>query len=97
MIEININDNGYEVSGHADYNEEGKDIVCAAVSTLAFTGIEALQKYELFHDVEEGEGFLSVCVDEPDLESVSWILCTIEGGFRMVQEQYPLYVQINEA
>ncbi len=38
MIEININKSGnvksVSLTGHADYNEYGKDIVCASVSTI---------------------------------------------------------------
>lgn len=34
MIEVKINKGEINISGHANYAEPGKDIVCAAVSTL---------------------------------------------------------------
>ena len=37
MTQIIRHDNGIMVSGYAGYAEPGKDIVCAAVSTLAQT------------------------------------------------------------
>ena len=47
MIEINVlrkegELTGYEVKGHAEYADEGEDIVCAAISVLAQTGIFSL-------------------------------------------------------
>lgn len=30
---------GFEISGHADYAEEGSDIICAAVSAIAYTAV----------------------------------------------------------
>lgn len=30
---------GFEVSGHAGYAEEGSDIICAAVSAIAYTAV----------------------------------------------------------
>lgn len=36
---------GFSVSGHAEYEEEGKDIVCAAVSALVQNCINSLEKF----------------------------------------------------
>ncbi|MDO4593880.1 MAG: ribosomal-processing cysteine protease Prp [Tissierellia bacterium] len=36
---------GFEIKGHADYDEYGKDIVCAGVSTLATAIINTLDYY----------------------------------------------------
>ncbi len=35
MIVINILDNGFEISGHAEAAKPGKDLVCAAVSAIS--------------------------------------------------------------
>jgi uncharacterized protein YsxB (DUF464 family) len=34
MIEVLITDNSIVIKGHADYDEYGKDIICASVSTI---------------------------------------------------------------
>lgn len=51
MIKIHIKDTGYVkeivLIGHADYDEYGKDIVCASVSTifqLAIMGLKTLSE-----------------------------------------------------
>ena len=49
MIKIDLFKNeknlivAYAVNGHADYAEEGKDIVCAAVSVLTQAAINGLE------------------------------------------------------
>lgn len=36
---------GFKVSGHAGYAPKGKDIVCAAVSSLVITTVNALEAF----------------------------------------------------
>ncbi len=47
------NPEGFRISGHADYAQEGSDIVCAAVSALAMTTANAVEK--LTDDAVVGE------------------------------------------
>lgn len=43
MIKIDLkNDNEIIISGHANYDEFGKDIVCASVSSIVITTINAV-------------------------------------------------------
>ena len=47
MIKVVIEKNNskiisFEVSGHSNYDEKGKDIVCAGVSAIVVGGINAL-------------------------------------------------------
>lgn len=42
MIEVIVTADYINVQGHADYAESGKDIVCAAVSTLTYTLISSI-------------------------------------------------------
>jgi uncharacterized protein YsxB (DUF464 family) len=37
MITIEITDNSIHITGHAEYAEKGKDIVCSAVSAILQT------------------------------------------------------------
>lgn len=49
----------FRVSGHAGFDEAGKDIVCAAVSVLAQTAILGLEEHVgLNLDVEVNSGML---------------------------------------
>ena len=44
MIKVNIKQN--TITGHAGYDEYGKDIVCASVSSIVITSVNAALKLE---------------------------------------------------
>ena len=46
MIKVNIKDNEIAISGHANYDEYGKDIVCASVSSLVISTVNAILKFD---------------------------------------------------
>ena len=57
MIAVSIRKDGIQISGHADYAESGKDIVCAGVTALTQTLIRALEgltKDEIEYEVSPG-------------------------------------------
>ena len=37
MIKVNIEDKLITIKGHANYDDKGKDIVCASVSSIVIT------------------------------------------------------------
>ncbi len=49
MIKVDLkNDNKITISGHANYDEYGKDIVCASVSSIVITTINAIIEIDEF-------------------------------------------------
>ena len=42
MIKVNYNDKVIKISGHANFNDYGKDIVCASVSSIVYTTINGI-------------------------------------------------------
>ena len=46
MIKVYINKDEIKVSGHALYDESGKDIVCASVSTILTTTVNAIIRFD---------------------------------------------------
>ena len=98
MTQINIVRNGhwYDISigGHAGYAQQGEDIVCAAISVLSYTLMQALRDAEeagiirsLRQSIESG----AVCAGYESIHhgTANTILNTILCGFRMVEERYP--------
>lgn len=85
------------VSGHAYYNEPGKDLVCASVSSI-MTGL-------LNSFVELGiQGYNYVLQDNPAFIEVETKSPTERGNtilhvgliqLRTIHEVYPQYIQIN--
>ena len=41
MIKVVVDNNKIEISGHANFDDYGKDIVCASVSSIVITTINA--------------------------------------------------------
>jgi len=47
MIKIEVTNNHISILGHANYDDYGKDIVCAAVSSTIITSVEAIAKFDI--------------------------------------------------
>ncbi|GAA0355043.1 ribosomal-processing cysteine protease Prp [Bacillus horti] len=91
------------LSGHADYAEAGKDIVCAAVSGISFgtvNAIEHLLNIVLDVEMEEEGGFLhcSVPSDMEDAlqEKVQLLLEAMIVSIESIAttEEYKSYIRI---
>ena len=46
MIKVSIKDKNIIITGHAGYADYGKDIVCASVSSIVITSINACLRIE---------------------------------------------------
>ncbi len=85
---------GFTVEGHAGYEESGKDIICASVSTLFQTAVNALEDqlgWQDFYMVTEGEeNFCEVWtpekISDKQRETAQVIFKTIVRGLLNVEE-----------
>ncbi|MFL4616967.1 ribosomal-processing cysteine protease Prp, partial [Staphylococcus aureus] len=94
---------GYEVLGHADYDDYGYDIVCASISTLIFTAINSLESVAKYKEnelnikmAENGYMFFSLPVDDNNtrLNIANIILETTCIGLNSLEEEYGQYINI---
>lgn len=46
MIKVEMENNKIEIKGHANYDDYGKDIVCASVSSIVITTINAINEFD---------------------------------------------------
>ena len=46
MIKVNIKEKQIIIKGHANYDELGKDIVCASVSSMVITTVNAILRID---------------------------------------------------
>lgn len=108
MIRIRIFKNkeeeiaGFTLSGHAEYAEEGADIVCSAVSVLALNTINAIELFtEEPFQVEADEksgGYLSYRLTSADGfgADAQLLLKTMLHGFKDIEKEYKPYITILE-
>lgn len=100
MIEVNyLENNGsilkLEISGHANYDEVGKDIVCSAVSAIGVGGINALKidkniivKVEKGYILIEGDGLL-----EQENQIVMRVILT---QLKTIEVSYSKYLKVSK-
>lgn len=96
MIKVDIKNNIIEVRGHAGYENSGKDIVCASISTLIITTINLC---ELFHKLDKinyelSSGYFKIEVFKDEIVDVLYenllkSICDLES-------QYPKYIKIRQ-
>lgn len=94
---------GYKVSGHADYDIKGKDIVCAAVSVLAQTTLISLVEVcnvpekKIDYSIDD-KGFLNVTlpntIDISTRMKTEIVLKTFEIGIKSILESYSEYITL---
>ncbi len=105
MIKVNIGKDSagsiktFVVKGHAGFAEEGSDIVCSAVSAIAFTAIGAIEELiGLKGFFKQKSGFMSCKLDmelSPEKRhDANVIMAAAEIGFKQIEYAYPDYVKV---
>ena len=94
----------YTISGHANFDDHGKDIVCAAISVLSQTVLLSLvevcglEEESIEYTIDEKIGFLDVNlprnIENEILEKTQIVLNTLVVGINSVIESYPKYVTL---
>ncbi|HET6274370.1 MAG TPA: ribosomal-processing cysteine protease Prp [Candidatus Cybelea sp.] len=88
---------GFSARGHADYEQHGKDIVCAAVSAVlqaAHLGLSSYAKAKVSAEQAPGELRLAWPKRESDRESVRAIIATAELAVEAIARRFPKNVRL---
>jgi len=89
----------YEASGHCEFEEKGKDIVCSGASTLLQVSILGMNKYcNIEPEVSISEGNLICVIPEAEdtliERDLQTILETMVIGLTEIERQYPEYIKV---
>lgn len=81
---------GYEIKGHAGFDEYGKDVVCAGVSALAQTALLGLCDLLGSVNVMKESGYLKVSLSwkQAQGEGPKAVLRTLELGLKAIEKSY---------
>lgn len=98
MIKVNVKKNNdiikeLVIKGHADYNDYGKDIVCAAVSSIAITTVNNIIALDDSICYEENSGLLKIRV-EKDTDINQKLLNNLIRMLAELKIQYPKNIEI---
>ena len=96
MIKVVKNDNIITISGHANSAEYGKDIVCASVSSIIYTTINALKKIqEESIEVEDNTSMtIKILTDD---EIVKKLIENMMELLKSIEEDYPKNLYVKES
>ena len=98
MITVQQTKNAIHIIGHANYDDIGKDIVCAAVSALFQTflltmdKIKAETKDKYIYDIKTGESV--IMFHEEKSQEAQLLIKSLFIGLEAIAESYPENVRI---
>lgn len=85
---------GFAIKGHANFDQHGYDIVCAAVSILSYTAVNTLDYYEVQFDFFDDDNEMKVSLENPN-EKSEITLNNFEIGIKTLLTNYNEYVNLN--
>ncbi len=87
---------GFLCAGHAGYAEAGEDIVCAAVSALTETCVNAMESVaHVTPTVRTGPGFLAARLPQDTENRDAYLLLNgLTVGLRGIAAQYPEHFRL---
>ena len=97
MIKINIkkseNIDFIEVKGHANYDEYGKDIVCASVSSIIITTVNAIVRIDSNSiNYNDNDGVTIEVLKHTEV--IDELLINLEELLLDLKKQYPKYIEL---
>ena len=94
MIKININKDEITIKGHSGYAEEGFDIVCASVSSISITTVNALLSIdEDCIEYEENDGYLNIKIKKHN-ETIDKLIDNMINLLSELEKDYKKYIEI---
>lgn len=95
MINIVLKNNEIRFIGHAMYDDYGKDIVCAGVSTLLTTTVNAILKFDSSAVEVVNDKDVILKIKKKDDITQKLIENMIEELYEL-EEQYPQNIRVKE-
>jgi uncharacterized protein len=99
--ELSENIRSFEMKGHAEFAEHGKDLVCAAATAVSFGSVNAIASLtKVVPDVKQGQdgGFLKVLLpqnlDSKTNEQVQLIVQAMIVSLQTIEQDYGQYIKI---
>ena len=88
MIKIKQDSNRIEITGHANFDCYGKDIVCASVSSIVITTVNAIDSLDKETiKVNEDKGIIIEIIKETDINNK--LIKNMIDLLKELEKQYP--------
>ena len=94
MIKVEVTKKNISILGHAMYDEAGKDIVCAAVSSIVMTSVESIAAFDKDAiDVTESNNKLVLSINKED-NITNTLIDTMLRLLNELVKKYPKNIKI---
>ena len=96
MIKIKVNKDIISITGHAEYADYGKDIVCSAVSSVVMCSVEAIAAFDQTAiNVKQTKDKLDIIINKEN-EITSKLINNMLNCLKEIEKQYPKNIKIND-
>ncbi|WP_017548717.1 ribosomal-processing cysteine protease Prp [Salinicoccus carnicancri] len=100
-VSININDEGrvesFDMSGHALFDEHGRDIVCAGASAVVFGSVNAIinmTESAPSIQMDEDTGYFSFTAPDAPDEKMQVLLEGMIISLKTIEEEYGEHIRL---
>ena len=94
MIKISIKEDEITIKGHSGYSVEGSDIVCASVSSICITTVNALLSIdEDCIEYKENDGYLNIKINNHN-EIIDKLINNMINLLKELEKQYKKNIEI---
>ena len=94
MIKVEVTKDTISIKGHAMYDDYGKDIVCAAVSSTVITSVEMIASIdENAITVNESTDKLTITINKHDT-IIDKLTNTMINLLKEIEKKYPKNIKI---
>ena len=94
MIKVEVTKKNISIQGHALYDDYGKDIVCAAVSSIVMTSVEGIASIDIKAiDVKHTKDNLQIIINKQD-DITNKLIKTMINLLTELEKKYPKNIKI---
>ena len=95
MIKIKVTEKNISILGHANYDEYGKDIVCASVSSVVLCSVEAISQFDINSvNIKQTKDKLEIIINKTD-DITQKLINNMLNCLKELEKKYPKNIQIN--
>ena len=96
MIKIKVSKKNISILGHANYDDYGKDIVCASVSSIVLCSVEAVAKFDIKAiDIKQSKDKLDIIINSDDNITQNLIINML-NCLKELEKKYPKNIEITD-
>ena len=94
MIKVEVTKKCISILGHANFDDYGKDIVCAAISSVVITSVEAIASFDKNAiTIKEETNNLTIIINKRD-NITNNLITNMLNCLKEIEKKYPKNIKI---